>query len=66
MNDLFLKLYVATRSRLASEDGQNMSEYALTVALIAFGVIAGESAIARGVNQTFIQIATTITTGVTP
>lgn len=66
MNDLFLKLYVATRSRLASEDGQNMSEYALTVALIAFGVVAGESAIARGVNQTFIQIATTITTGVTP
>ncbi len=66
MNDLFLKLYVAIRARLTSADGQSMSEYALTVALIAFGVVAGESAIARGVNQTFIALATTITTGVTP
>lgn len=65
MNDLFLKLYVAIQSRLASVEGQSTSEYALTVALIAFGVVAGESYIARGVNQTFISITTVITTGAT-
>jgi Flp pilus assembly pilin Flp len=64
MNDLFLKLYLAAKSKLASDAGQGMSEYALAVALIAFGCVAGEAAIASSVNHTFIALATTITGGI--
>jgi Flp pilus assembly pilin Flp len=65
MNELFLKLYVAAKSVLAREAGQSMSEYAMAVGLIAFGCVAGESAVATSVNHTFIALATTITAGIT-
>lgn len=64
MQDLFLKLYVTTRSMLAREDGQNLVEYSMAVALIAFGSIAGETAVASSVNKVFVALATTITGGV--
>jgi Flp pilus assembly pilin Flp len=60
MNGLFLKIYAAAASTMARESGQSMSEYAMTVAVIAFGCIAGEAAIASSVNQTFIAVATAI------
>lgn len=64
MNDLFLNLYLATKSILGRKHGQSMTEYAMAVGLIALGCVAGESAVAHSVNQTFIVLATTITTGV--
>ena len=64
MQDLFLKLYVGAKLALARNDGQAMAEYAMAVALIAFGCVAGEAAIATSVNHTFIALATTITNGV--
>jgi Flp pilus assembly pilin Flp len=66
MNDLFLKLYLSAKSILNCKDGQNLAEYAMTFSLIALGCVAGLSAVAHGINQTFIAVATTITTGVTP
>ena len=66
MNDLFLKLFVAMKSFLATKDGQGLTEYAMAVGLIAFGCVAGESAIAHGVNQTLVAVTTTITTGIAP
>ena len=64
MNDLFLKLYLDAKSKFSSDAGQSMSEYAMAVALIAFGCVAGEAAIASSVNHTFIALATTITGGI--
>ena len=64
MNDLFLKLYIAANSFVTSERGQSMTEYAMAVGLIAFGCIAGEAAIARSVNQTFVATGNAILTGV--
>jgi Flp pilus assembly pilin Flp len=64
MNDLLVKLYVAAKSLRVREDGQGMTEYAMTVALIAFGCVAGETAIASSVNNVFVSITATITTGV--
>ena len=64
MNDLFLRMYVAAKDALACESGQNLVEYGMAVALIAFGYVAGETAIASSVNQTFINISTVITTGI--
>ncbi len=64
MKSLFLKVYVTVRSVLARNDGQSMSEYVMAVGLIALGCVAGASAVAHSVNQTFIAAATVITTGV--
>jgi Flp pilus assembly pilin Flp len=64
MQDLFLKLYASAKLAMSQNDGQAMAEYAMAVALIAFGCVAGEAAVATSVNHTFIALATTITTGV--
>ena len=60
MKDFFLRTYAFAHSRMSEDSGQSMSEYAMTVAVIAFGCIAGEAAIASSVNQTFIAVATSI------
>lgn len=64
MNDLFLKLHLTVQSILVRNEGQSMAEYVMAVALIALGCVAGESAVAHSVNQTFISMATTITNGI--
>lgn len=61
MKDFLLKLHVALMSSLACENGQGMTEYAMTVALIAFGCVAGQAAIAHSVNDVFVSITTTFT-----
>jgi Flp pilus assembly pilin Flp len=66
LQSLLVRLYLAAKVVLDREDGQGMSEYAMTVALIAFGCIAGESAVATDVNQIFISLANVITTGIHP
>ena len=58
-------LYSQARILLTREDGQDLVEYALVVALIAFGAITGMGALATGLNNAFSQIALTLTTNVT-
>ena len=41
MNNMLLKLYVKFQDLKNNEDGQDLVEYALVVALIAFGATAG-------------------------
>lgn len=62
MRNLLLKLYVEALSLFSSESAQDLPEYALTVALIALGGIAGMQSLARGVNDTFLTISTAIGT----
>ncbi|MCL5744473.1 MAG: Flp family type IVb pilin, partial [Acidobacteria bacterium] len=38
------------------ESGQDLIEYALVVALIAFAAVAGMSTVASGINSAFEQI----------
>ncbi len=64
MQDLILKIYAAVNFALDRTEGQNMVEYAMAVGLIAFGCIAGEAAIATGVNRVFIALGTAILNGV--
>jgi pilus assembly protein Flp/PilA len=42
---------------LAHENGQDLVEYALVVALMAFGVAAGMQAVASGVNGEFNYVS---------
>ena len=65
MQDLILKLNAAAKLVLDRTEGQGMTEYAMALALIAFGCIAGQAAIATSVNHIFIALGTTIVNGVT-
>ena len=60
MNRLLLCLYFKTQDLLKSEQGQDLVEYALVVALIAFGATAGMKALAGGLNTAFNNISTTL------
>jgi pilus assembly protein Flp/PilA len=68
MRDAFLKLFVKARVTLASlkkEDGQDLIEYALVVALVAFAATAGMTSLATGINKAFTQISTTLNSYIT-
>jgi pilus assembly protein Flp/PilA len=60
MNTLLNNLYLKVRNVMLREEGQDLVEYALVVALIAFGAIAGMSALAGGINNAFSQISATL------
>ena len=64
MNAVSLNLIMQLRQLLACEEGQDLVEYALVVALIAFGAIAGMQFLATGINLAFSGIATTLTANV--
>jgi pilus assembly protein Flp/PilA len=60
MNTMLLKLYVKFQDLASREEGQDLVEYALVVALIAFGATAGMRALATGLNTAFSGISTTL------
>jgi len=65
MNNSLMKLYLVAKSLIEREEGQDLVEYALVVALIAFGAITGMGYLATGLNKAFSNIAATLTTNVT-
>jgi pilus assembly protein Flp/PilA len=63
MRKSFLKFLVKAQVTLASlkkEDGQDLVEYALVVALVAFAATAGMKLLATGLNTAFSDIAATL------
>jgi pilus assembly protein Flp/PilA len=44
------------------ENGQDLVEYALAVALIAFAAVVGMETLAKGINNAFNNIANTLET----
>jgi len=64
MNTLLHRTYLRMKQMLENENGQNMVEYALIVALIAFGAVLGMKALASGLNKSFSTISTTLATTV--
>ncbi len=64
MNDLMIKMYVAAKMLIEREEGQDLVEYALVVALIAFGAIAGMNVLAKGLNNAFSDIAVTLNSNI--
>jgi pilus assembly protein Flp/PilA len=57
MNNLFLALYVKLQNLMAREEGQDLVEYALLVALIALAAITGVSKLATAINTVFSNMA---------
>jgi pilus assembly protein Flp/PilA len=64
MKDKLLK-FTTRMQTLLDEEGQDLIEYALVVALIAFAATAGMSSLATAINTAFSGIGTTLTTYVT-
>lgn len=64
MKDKLLLLSVKLQL-LKDESGQDLIEYALVVALIAFAATAGMSTLASDINSAFGKIGTKLTTTIT-
>src|ERR1700751_594548 len=60
-----MKLYLVAKSLIEREEGQDLVEYALVVALIAFGAITGMKFLAGGINNAFSDIAQVLTSSIT-
>jgi len=65
MNDLFVRLYVKFQDLVNREEGQDLVEYALVVALIAFGATAGMTSLSGAINTAFGNISTTLGSSIT-
>ena len=59
-----MKLYLVAKSLIEREEGQDLVEYALVVALIAFGAITGMGYLSTGLNHAFSGISSTLTSNV--
>jgi len=57
MNVLLLTFYVKLQNLASSEEGQDLVEYALVIALIAFGATAGMGKLANGINTAFSNVS---------
>jgi pilus assembly protein Flp/PilA len=57
MNDLMLKMYVKMQDLMSREEGQDLVEYALVVALVAFGAVAGMKTLSSEINTAFNTIS---------
>jgi len=64
MKNRFLKLSVMLQV-LKEENGQDLIEYALVVALIAFAATAGMGTLANDINTAFTNIGTRVTNYIT-
>ena len=63
MKDMLLKMYV--KAQILHEDyGQDLIEYALVVALIAFSATAGIGTVANKINSAFITIGNKLTNAI--
>jgi len=60
MKNITSKLYVAIKG-LMKEEGQDLVEYALVVALIVFAATAGMKSLATNINTVFANLGTTLT-----
>ena len=60
MNNLLLKLYIKFQDLLEREEGQDMAEYALVVALIALGAIVSVKYVTTALGTLFTTISNSL------
>ena len=60
MNNMFLKLYIKIQDLLSQDEGQDLVEYALIVALIALAATAGMKTLATAINTGFSTLGSTL------
>jgi pilus assembly protein Flp/PilA len=62
MHALLLKLNFKLQDLLRGEEGQDLVEYALLCALLAFGIVGGMSNVAKGIDTAFSNISSSLGT----
>jgi pilus assembly protein Flp/PilA len=60
MNHLFANLWTLVQNRLSKEDGQDLVEYALIIALIALACVGGLNSLATAIGTAFSNISTNL------
>lgn len=60
MSNALMNVYMKFHGLRTGEEGQDLVEYALLVALIALVCIAGVNNVATAVNSVFTNISTTL------
>ncbi len=61
MKDMLLRLYIKIQDLISHEEGQDLVEYALIVALIALACCVGMKSLATAINTGFTTLGTTLT-----
>jgi pilus assembly protein Flp/PilA len=64
MNTLLLRTYLFVKQMLEQEDGQDLVEYALVVALIALASGVGMKSLAGGINRAFQSVSVSLATDI--
>ena len=62
MNTMLLKMYVKFQDLMDREEGQDLVEYALVLALIALGATAARRVLATNISTVFANIASQLGT----
>ena len=65
MKNSLLMLSVRIQNLLSREEGQDLIEYALVVALIAFAATAGMKTLANDINLAFTNIGSSLNSSIT-
>lgn len=65
MKTLIAKLFVQAQIWMSNEEGQDLVEYALVVALVAFGATAALKTLGTGLNHAFTNISSTLASSLT-
>jgi pilus assembly protein Flp/PilA len=61
MQTTLWSLYSRLQNLMLQEEGQDLIEYALVVALIAFAAVTSMQTLANDINATFLAIGTSLT-----
>ena len=64
MNEMMLKMYIKLQTLMAREEGQDLVEYALVGALIAFGAVAAMQGLSSEINTAFKQISSQLASAI--
>ncbi len=59
MQTVLFKVCSKFRNLMGREEGQDLVEYALVVAMISLGAVAGMDKVAVGINDAYTTISTT-------
>ncbi|HEX6773898.1 MAG TPA: Flp family type IVb pilin [Acidobacteriaceae bacterium] len=62
MKEKLMLRCIQLRNLISDEQGQDLIEYALVVALIALAATAGMNTVAKDINQAFSNIGSKLTT----
>lgn len=65
MNDKLLMFSIKLRNLLSDDQGQDLIEYALVVALIAFGATAAMTTLSSDISTAFSTIGTQLSNNIT-